>query len=139
VVSTLKSCGTKEVSEMTRDELNEDPELDLTEEPTPLAPPDKLYRGDRDTNGTVTVTVNGLALDPAPSRRIRDHSPDGFNWSYNGSGPAQLALALLLDATGDAELAQDHYQDFKREHVAGWGDEWVLTAGDIHAWLEGRA
>jgi len=37
-------------------------------------------------------------LDPRPSLQLRKHSPDGFEWSYGGSGPAQLALAILLHA-----------------------------------------
>ena len=27
---------------------------------------------------------------------VRDHSPTGFAWGYDGSGPAQLALAWCL-------------------------------------------
>jgi uncharacterized protein DUF6166 len=30
------------------------------------------------------------------------HSPDGFSWGYAGSGPADLARSLLIDALGDA-------------------------------------
>jgi len=37
-------------------------------------------------------------LDPRPSLQFWKHSPDGFEWSYGGSGPAQLALAILLHA-----------------------------------------
>ena len=29
------------------------------------------------------------------------HSPTGFEWSYGGSGPADLALNILLAATAD--------------------------------------
>jgi hypothetical protein len=43
---------------------------------------------------------------------LRNHSPTGFAWGYGGSGPAQLALALLVDATQDQTLALRHYQDF---------------------------
>ena len=46
------------------------------------------------------------------------HFPTGYERSYAGSGPAQLALALLADALGDDEKAQDHYQDFKFKVVA---------------------
>ena len=35
-------------------------------------------------------------LDPEISQKVRNHSPDGFNWGYCGSGPAQLALAIVL-------------------------------------------
>lgn len=62
---------------------------------------------------------------------IRSHSPTGFAWGYGGSGPAQLALALLVDALGDTEQALACYQDFKREHVAKWGARWSITAEEI--------
>jgi hypothetical protein len=67
-------------------------------------------------------------LKPGPSQRLFNHSPDGFQWGYGGSGPSQLALAILLDFTeGDGELALHCYQDFKFQHVAGFGDEWQLS------------
>ena len=30
-------------------------------------------------------------LDPRPSQQLHQHSSSGFEWGYNGSGPAQLA------------------------------------------------
>ena len=66
---------------------------------------------------------------------LRDHSPTGFAWGYSGSGPAQLALALAMDATGDAELALRHYQDLKRRLVADWKGEWKVTAREICEFL----
>ena len=44
-------------------------------------------------------------------------SPSGFNWGYGGSGPAQLALAILLRAT-DHETAVAYYQAFKWDVIA---------------------
>ena len=38
---------------------------------------------------------------PAASLAVRNHSQMGFSRGYSGSGPAQLALALLLDGTDD--------------------------------------
>jgi len=69
---------------------------------------------------------------------LRNHSPTGFAWGYGGSGPAQLALALLVDAVGDTELALAHYQDFKREHVSRWGDEWSISAEEIRQFVARR-
>lgn len=50
----------------------------------------------------VEETENGITrsipISPDQSLRFRNHSPDGFEWSYGGSGPAQLALAILLHA-----------------------------------------
>ena len=33
------------------------------------------------------------------SLKVVDHSPDGFQWGYLGSGPAQLAAAILNETT----------------------------------------
>jgi len=66
--------------------------------------------GDKDRN----VKLDGKLLDPKPSQAIINHSPDGFNWGYGGSGPAQLALAIMLELTGKS----DGYQDFKWDVIA---------------------
>lgn len=63
--------------------------------------------------------VNGKEITPDASMKIRNHSPDGFNWGYGGSGPAQLALATLLAVMPEAD-ARSLYQNFKFEHVAGF-------------------
>jgi hypothetical protein len=84
----------------------------------------------------VIVTKDGQELSPKASQKLINHSPDGFNWSYGGSGPAQLALALLLDVTGDPEVAKQHYQNFKWRFVAGWGDSWQITGDEIKQWLQ---
>jgi len=60
------------------------------------------------------VWLDGEWLDPAPSRKIRNHSPDGFNWGYGGSGPSQLALAIVLKLTG----SPNGYQTFKFNYIA---------------------
>jgi hypothetical protein len=46
-----------------------------------------------------------------------NHSPDGFAWGYEGSGPAQLAFAILYAYYGTS-MAFRHYQDFKRRIIA---------------------
>jgi hypothetical protein len=93
----------------------------------------KLYEGARTPEGC-RVTVDGRSLDLRHD--LRNHSPDGAEWGYGGSGPAQLALALLADATGDDELAQDHYQRFKREVVAGFKrDRFLITQAEIRCWI----
>jgi hypothetical protein len=62
----------------------------------------------------VTVLLDGELLDPNESQKHYNHSPDGFNWGYGGSGPAQLALAIMLKLTGKA----DGYQEFKWKYIA---------------------
>lgn len=95
-----------------------------------------IYRGYRyQEAGPLVVTKDGKVLSPGRSQKIWNHSPDGFQWGYGGSGPAQLALALLLDATDDEKIAVYHHQNFKREYVAGWGEDWEMTTEQIQAWL----
>jgi hypothetical protein len=68
-------------------------------------------------DGEPIVTIDGVALDPARSLAVVNHSPDGFAWGYGGSGPAQLALAILLALVGP-ELAVLLYQPFKWQFIA---------------------
>jgi hypothetical protein len=68
---------------------------------------------------TREVYLDGIWLDPTPSQKVWNHSPDGFNWGYSGSGPAQLALAIMLELTGKA----DGYQNFKFRFIAGLPQE----------------
>jgi hypothetical protein len=63
---------------------------------------------------TKDVYLDGKYLDPGRSQKIWNHSPDGFNWGYSGSGPAQLALAILLEIKG----SPNGYQIFKDEVIA---------------------
>jgi len=79
-------------------------------------------------------------VESSRSLALVNHSPSGFEWGYGGSGPAQLALALLLDYTGDEAFALDHYQAFKTEVVsqldcAGSAGSWRLTGPEIDAVL----
>lgn len=57
-------------------------------------------------------------LAPEQSLKLATHSLSGFEWGYAGSGPAQFALALLLDYTDDEEVALAEYMEFKAEIVS---------------------
>lgn len=51
---------------------------------------------------------------------------------WRGSGPAQLALALLAEWSGDDGFALKHYQNFKFKLIAGLPRrEWELTGAQI--------
>lgn len=64
------------------------------------------------------IYLNGKYLNPTLSKKMRNHSPDGFNWGYGGSGPAQLSLAILMHFMS-VEDALYYYQDFKWKVIAG--------------------
>lgn len=67
---------------------------------------------------TKQVFVNGMEITPEHSQKLINHSPNGFNWGYNGPGPAQLALAILLFFSKDEKFSLAHYQHFKRELIS---------------------
>lgn len=78
------------------------------------------YHGKRRRNGSAFVSKSGedgpLQLLPLGLEHVR-HSPDGFEWGYGGSGPAQLAFALCLDVLGDPKEAELIYHDLKRSLI----------------------
>lgn len=100
------------------------------------------YTGMRvDGRAVVLNLTERRRLDPDRSLDVVRHSPSGFEWGYGGSGPAQLACALLLDYYDDAAFAREHYQAFKNAVVSGLAcdgpdDAWHLTGAEIKAALE---
>ena len=86
-------------------------------------------RGER-RKGEVLITVDGAPLDWRSWLAVRNHSPTEPAWGYGGSGPAQLALAILLAVT-DEETAERFYQRFKWSVIAPIeADRWTLDAAD---------
>lgn len=93
---------------------------------------DSYIRGIYETG---EVTIKGRSLSPARSQAVRNHSPDGFSWGYGGSGPAQLALALLLEYA-DQGTSECLYQDFKWDVVANLPQaDFELPESKVMDWL----
>ena len=84
--------------------------------------------------GAVMLRVtNGTYFTNVPVSVIH-HSPDGFAWGYEGSGPADLALNILEYAVSYFDLAREcpvkiysgncsyeawrFHQEFKRQYIA---------------------
>ena len=92
-------------------------------------------RGEPDSE----VSIGGHTLDWQASLAVRNHSPTGVEWGYNGSGPAQLALAILLAVT-DGETATKRYHRFKDDVIARIAEpEWALPVRYVRRWLEQAA
>ena len=89
----------------------------------------KTYTGRRRFSAT-KVTVDGRTL--RFRRDLRCHSPAEFEWSYGGSGPAQLALAILADHLDNDQEALNLYQRFKWAVIAGLPRHyWTLSSQEI--------
>lgn len=97
----------------------------------------KYYMAERKPLGPV-VTVNQEGEWDYTLPHICRHSPDGFEWGYGGSGPADLALSMLTDAVG-AELAERHYQRFKSQFIASQPFEgFCISSALVQAWIDGE-
>jgi hypothetical protein len=94
----------------------------------------KTYIGGRSLAGA-EVTVDGVPLNPRFD--LKRLSPTGFEWTYEGNGPAQLALALLADHLGEDAKALRLYEPFMRAVVAELDNSWELTSAEIDAALQG--
>lgn len=101
-----------------------------------------LYVGHRVDDETVVFKNDNGAVTrfvPDSSQELRHNFPDDFNWGYIGSKPIQLALSLLLDATGDKVVASNYHLDFSWDFVVLWKNEWNITDSEIKDWLNNRA
>lgn len=84
--------------------------------------------------------VDGRELNLKDSLKIANHSPDGFNAGYGGSGPAQSALAILLAVLKDKDRASSLYQDFKFEFLTKGryqNHDFVIEV-DIEEWAKAK-
>lgn len=89
---------------------------------------------ERNLGGDIDCYIDGYQVKLGPSLKVRDHSPTGFNVGYGGSGPAQLALAILMEFV-PASIASDFHQKFKWEYVAKWQSGQTYRI-DVKAWVE---
>ena len=92
----------------------------------------KHYSGQRTIDGLV-VTVDGEPLDPRFD--LETYDDKGFEWSYEGSAPRQLAFAILADHLPDAAQARSKVEGFMIEVVAGLDNGWTLSTTEINAAL----
>jgi hypothetical protein len=88
----------------------------------------KTYEGKRTIDGLV-VTVDGKRLDE--HYEVKRFAKYGFEWTYEGESPQQLALAILVDHLGDQERALRLSEPFMKSVVANLDNDWVLKGDDI--------
>jgi hypothetical protein len=125
-----------------------------------------VYTGSRDPDThECSIAVRDLGADGSgwalnPRLDLANKSPTGFEWAYNGSGPAQTALAIMVSHLADPRhhaavmavlgisilppedewlglelheyLAMRYFQQFKFRVVVGLPREgWELSEEDI--------
>jgi Family of unknown function (DUF6166) len=108
----------------------------LSEDTAMLEP--RIYNGVRNKKVGSTIFRDGVPIPLSVSLKVRAHSPDGFEWGYGGSGPAQTALAILLDLFAK-DVAASLYQQFKFDVISKIKeDTWTLRASEIVLWVSAR-
>ena len=93
----------------------------------------KQYSGRRTIDG-ILVTVDGEDLNDQASVHAFDNK--GFEWSYVGSAPRQLAFALLSDHLNDTAQAIALVESFVTRVIANLDNDWDLTSEDIERALD---
>jgi hypothetical protein len=93
----------------------------------------KTYEGKRSIDGLV-VTVNGAPLNEHYD--IKRFTTWGFEWTYEGPSPQQLALAILYDHLADKDRAIGLSEPFMRKIIADLDNDWTLTSAEIDGALE---
>lgn len=88
----------------------------------------KTYRGERTIDG-LRVTVNGAPL--SEHTEVRKFTDYGFEWSYEGESPQQLALAILVDFLPDPQEAERLSGPFMKSVIANLDNDWELNGTQI--------
>ena len=92
----------------------------------------KTYEGKRTIDGLV-VTVDGARL--PEHYEVKRFTKYGFEWTYEGESPQQLALAILYDHLGDQDRAIALSERYMKDVVANLDNDWTLTGAEIDAYL----
>jgi Family of unknown function (DUF6166) len=90
------------------------------------------YEGKRTIDGLV-VTVDGKRLDEHYD--VKRFTKYGFEWTYEGDSPQQLALAILVDHLGDKDRAIKLSGPFMTKIVANLDNDWTLSSEDVDVFL----
>jgi Family of unknown function (DUF6166) len=96
----------------------------------------KTYEGRRTIDGLV-VTVDGKPL--SEHYEVKRLTKFGFEWTYEGESPQQLALAILFDYLGDKQRAIALSEPFMKAVVANLDNDWTLSSAEIDAFLRTSA
>jgi hypothetical protein len=91
-----------------------------------------VYEGRRTIDGLV-VTVDGKRLDE--HYEVKRFTKFGFEWTYEGDSPQQLALAILFDRLANKERAIQLSKPFMKTVIANLDNDWKLTGEEIDAFV----
>lgn len=71
-----------------------------------------------------------------PTSKVYRQPKPGLEWGYRGAGPAELALAIMLDVTEDKDVAELLFQRFKHEVIALLPRAgWIMEGEYVEDWI----
>ncbi|MDP6573876.1 MAG: DUF6166 domain-containing protein [Rhodospirillales bacterium] len=88
----------------------------------------KTFKGARTIDG-IRVSVDDRPLDE--NYGLKRFTTRGFEWTYEGDEPSQLALAILAEHLGDDQKSLENCDAFMKAVVANLDNDWELTSEDI--------
>ena len=92
----------------------------------------KTYQGSREIDG-IKVTVDGRPLDE--HYEVKQFTRRGFEWTYDGTSPQQLALAILFDHLGDKDRAIVLSEPYMKDVIANLDNDWRLSSDEVDAYV----
>jgi Family of unknown function (DUF6166) len=92
----------------------------------------KVYEGRRTIDGLV-VTVDGKPL--SEHYDVKRFTKFGFEWTYDGDSPRQLALAILFDHLGDNVRAVVLSEPFMKDVIANLDNDWRVTGDEVASFV----
>ena len=103
-----------------------------------MRPKPVKYRGIRSTADAMEAVVEFQQVEGggwfplAPRLDIANHSPTGLEWGYRGSGPSQLAIAILATRIEDPDEVLQLAYVFKDQVISALSrDTWVLDGEHV--------
>lgn len=88
----------------------------------------KVYEGKRGFDG-LSVTIDGRKL--SEHYEVKQFTSWGFEWTYEGESPQQLALAILYDFTGDKIRSIGMSEAFMKAVIANLDNDWELSGDAV--------
>lgn len=109
---------------------------------------DIIIKGKRVGRECIVVIKSDHIAAPLDSHNdLVNHSLDGFEWGYSGSGPSQLAFAIMFEY-GKSKFTKEidaykfaiaHYIKFRDDYIASVQESsFEVSFDQIERWVDGE-
>ncbi len=110
---------------------------------------DIIIKGKRvDRECVVVIKSDHIAAPLDPHDDLVNHSSNGFEWGYSGSGPSQLAFAIMFEY-GKSKFPKEidaykfaitYYMKFRDDYIASVQEpSFEISFDQIERWVDGES